>query len=141
MAAVTSLDRRSHRQRESSDPVARYLGALQAAVMDVFWQRGSATVREVAEELNRHRPLAYTTVLTLVSRLFSRALLTRAPEGRGFRYRPAKTRDEFLGDLSDELIDRLFADFGPIAVARLGERLSALDGPDRQRLAKEGADQ
>lgn len=104
--------------------------------MEIVWERGSATVREVVDELNRGRPLAYTTVLTLVSRLFSRGLLTREPDGRGFRYRPAKTRDEFLGELSDELIDRLFADFGAIAVARLGERLSALGEQDRQRLGK-----
>lgn len=135
--SMAAYDRRSRRQRESADPVARYLGELQAAVMDVLWARGSATVREVVEELNRRPPLAYTTVLTLVSRLFARGLLVREPEGRGFRYRPAKTREELLGDLSDELIDRLFTDFGAIAVTRLGERLAALDEPGKERLQRE----
>jgi predicted transcriptional regulator len=130
-----SYDRRSKRQRRSRDPVARYLGALQAEVMAIFWRRKSATVREVAEALNKRRALAYTTVLTLVSRLFARGLLVREPEGRGFRYRAAKTREEFLGELSDELIDRLFSDFGEIAVARLGERLEELD-PERRRQLK-----
>jgi predicted transcriptional regulator len=130
-----SYDRRSKRQRRSRDPVARYLGALQAEVMAIFWRRKSATVREVAEALNKRRALAYTTVLTLVSRLFARGLLVREPEGRGFRYRAAKTREEFLAELSDELIDRLFSDFGEIGVARLGERLEELD-PERRRQLK-----
>lgn len=134
LLSVRSQDRRPHRQRESADVVARYLGELQAEVMALFWARGSATVREVVDQLNTRRKLAYTTVLTLVSRLFSRGLLVRQPEGRGFRYRPAKTREEFLQELSDELIDRLFADFGEVGVARLGERLEALDPARKERL-------
>lgn len=134
---VERFDRRSKRQRESADPVARYLGELQAEVMEAFWRRGDAMVREVVEDLNRTHTLAYTTVLTLVSRLWSRGLLAREPEGRGFRYRPAKSRDELLSELSNELIDRLFADFGEIAVARLGERLEALDPQRRARLERE----
>lgn len=134
---VDAFDRRSKRQRENTDPVARYLGELQAEVMDVFWSRDGATVREVVTELNKRHDLAYTTVLTLVSRLWSRGLLAREPEGRGFRYRAAKSREEFLGELSDELIDRLIADFGEIAVARLGERLDGLDTGRRKRLERE----
>ncbi len=134
---VERFDRRSKRQRESADPVARYLGELQAEVMEGFWRRRDATVRDIVDDLNRTRKLAYTTVLTLISRLWSRGFLTREPEGRGFRYRPAKTRDELLAELSDELIDRLFADFGEVAVARLGERLEALDPKRRARLEQE----
>ena len=133
---MPAFDRRSKRQRESRDPVARYLGDLQAAVMEIFWRRESATVREVADELNKKRSLAYTTVLTLVSRLWSRGLLEREPEGRGFRYRATKSRDDFLADLSDELIDRLFADFGATGIARLGERLNELNARERQRLTR-----
>lgn len=135
---MPSFDRRSRRQRESRDPVARYLGDLQAAVMAILWQRESATVREVAEELNQKqkRTLAYTTVLTLVSRLWSRGLLSREPEGRGFRYRAARSRDEFLADLSDQLIDRLFADFGTIGVARIGERLNQLAAKESSKLVR-----
>ena len=131
---VPDFDRRSKRQRQSRDPIARYLGDLQAAVMEIFWRRDSATVREVADELNKKRSLAYTTVLTLVSRLFSRELLSREPEGRGFRYRATKSREEFLAQLSDRLIDRLFADFGAIGVARVGERLNEFNEKERQRL-------
>lgn len=134
----SSFDRRPKRQRESDDPVARNLGGRQAEVMEIFWERGGATVREVVEELNKRRrrrrkeEFAYTTVLTIVSRLWARALLTREPEGRGFRYRPARSRDELLGELSDELIHRLVDDFGDIALARLGALMETL-APERAR--------
>ena len=127
---MTRFDRRPARQRESDDPIARYLGELQTEVMGIFWSRKSATVREAVELLNERRrrnKLAYTTVLTLVTRLWQRRMLEREPEGRGFRYHAAKTRDDVIGELSEQLIDRLFEDFGEIAVARLGERLDELD--------------
>jgi predicted transcriptional regulator len=124
------VDRRPARQRESDDPVARYLGELQTEVMAVFWDRKSATVREAVDLLNKRRrrqKLAYTTVLTLITRLWQRELLERDPEGRGFRYRAAKSRDDVIGELSEQLIDRLLDDFGDVAVAQLGERLGELD--------------
>lgn len=131
-----SYDRRSKQQRESDDPVARYLGALQAEVLGVFWERESATIRDVLGSLAPHRRLAYTTVLTIVTRLWSRGLLERQPEGRSFRYRAVKTREQFLSELSDALIDRLLGDFGEIAVARLGDRLGRLDADQRRRLRR-----
>ncbi len=142
IAGMSAFDRRSKRQRASGDPVARYLGELQAEVMAIVWERESATVREVVDELNKRRKkrkkeqLAYTTVLTLVSRLWGRDLLVREPEGRGFRYRAAKSREELLGELSEELIDRLLDDFGEIAVARLGARLDGLDPKRAEKLAR-----
>jgi predicted transcriptional regulator len=124
------VDRRPAQQRVSEDLVARYLGELQTEVLDVFWRRKSATVRETVDLLNerrRRKKLAYTTVLTLVTRLWQRGMLTREPEGRGFRYQAAKNRDAVIGELSEQLIDRLFDDFGEVAVAQLGERLGELD--------------
>jgi len=140
IAAVPASDRRTKRQRANDDPIARYFGQVQAEVMAIFWERESATVRELVDELNRRRKcerraqLAYTTVLTLVTRLWSRDFLVREPEGRGFRYRPARSREELLGDLSDELIDRLLDDFGAIAVARLGSRLDTIDASKMEKL-------
>lgn len=131
-------DRRRHSQRESADAVARYLGDLQAEVLAVLWRLGDATVREVVGEMNanRRRELAYTTVLTIISRLSARGLLSRTAEGRGFRYRPTKSREELLAELSDELIDRLIDDFGEIALAQLGARMDGLDPERRRRLRK-----
>ena len=49
--------------------VEKLLGELEAAIMDILWARGQATVREVLDELSSTRSLAYTTVLTIMSRL------------------------------------------------------------------------
>lgn len=131
-----ALDRRPGRQRRNRDPIARELGKAQAELMTILWRRGSATVPELVAAANTKRDVAYTTILTLVQRLYARGLLEREPEGRGFRYRPARTRDELLADWSDELIDRLLGDFGDVAVARLDERLREVGPSARDRLRK-----
>ena len=134
-------DRRPKRQRMRRDPVARELGQGQADVMNVFWRRTSGlSVPELHAEINKGRArkkeqeLAYTTVLTFVQRLHSRGLLEREPEGRGFRYWSTMSRDELLASWSDELIDRLLADYGEVAMARLGDRLESLDSARKQKL-------
>jgi predicted transcriptional regulator len=123
------------------DPVARELGQAQADVMNAFWRRTSGlSVPELHDEINKGRArkkeqeLAYTTVLTFVQRLYARGLLEREPEGRGFRYWSTMSRDELLASWSDELIDRLLADYGEVAVARLGDRLESLDSARKQKL-------
>jgi predicted transcriptional regulator len=132
-------DRRTRRQLASKDPVARELGPAQAEIMNVFWRSKSATVPELVAAINRKRSrkeaeLAYTTVLTFVQRLHRRGLLERVPEGRGFRYTPTRSREQLLASWSDELIDRLLSDYGEIGVARLDERMRALDGERKQKL-------
>jgi predicted transcriptional regulator len=130
------IDRRGRKQRLNKDPIARYLGELQALVMDFFWQHESATVNDVAAALSR-RKLAYSTLLTVVTRLYTRGLLERTREGRSHRYRATKTRDAFLADLTDRLIDQVLEDFGDVAVARLDQRLEQLDPERLERLRKE----
>jgi len=136
-------DRRPRKQRNRRDPVARELGQAQADIMNVFWRRAAgASVPELHEEINKLRArkhddeLAYTTVLTFVQRLQARKLLKRKPEGRGFRYWPVMDRAELLASWSDDLIDRLFADYGEVAVARLDERLRELDPARREKLRR-----
>lgn len=104
--------------------------------MNLIWDTQGATVPEIHAGINKQRKtgVAYTTVLTLVQRLYARNLLVREPEGRTFRYRAAQSRDELMAAWSDEMIDRLIEDYGQIAIARLDDRLQSLDSERRAKL-------
>ena len=68
------------------------LGPLESEIMELVWSAGGpVSVREVVDPLNRRRrdELAYTTVMTVMSRLAEKSVLTRVREGRGYRYEPA----------------------------------------------------
>lgn len=67
-------------------------GPLEAEVMDVVWAANApVSVRDVAKQLNdgRTEPLAYTTVMTVMSRLAEKQVLERHLEGRGYLYEPS----------------------------------------------------
>jgi predicted transcriptional regulator len=64
------------------------------ACLNALWELGEGNVEEVRVFVSRDRPLAYTTVLTLLDRLSRRSAVSRRKEGRGFRYQPAIDRDK-----------------------------------------------
>ena len=83
----------------------RQFGDLEAVVMDHLWSNGEPlTVREVLERIDRDRPLAYTTVLTVMDNLHRKGFLTREKAGRAFRYQPSKDRSAHAAELMHELL-------------------------------------
>ncbi len=67
---------------------------LEMACLNALWELGEGNVEEVRVCVSHTRPLAYTTVLTLLDRLSRRGAVSRRKEGRGFRYQPAIDRDK-----------------------------------------------
>lgn len=83
-------------------PPVPTLGPLEISVMDVLWQRAEGNVHEVARQLDR--PLAYTTVMTTLDRLFKKGLLTRRKSERAFLYSARFTRPEWEQRRAGELL-------------------------------------
>jgi predicted transcriptional regulator len=77
-------------------------------IMKVVWDRGSATVREVYEELLKHRKIAYTTVMTMMGILEQKGRLKKEAVDRAYLYRPAEPQGEVVGSMVRDFIGRLF---------------------------------
>lgn len=84
------------------------LTSLQLAVLRVLWDGGPMGVAEVLAGLEQDRPLAFTTVSTLLTRLEKRGILGRRKDGRQFLYYPKVEREEAQRDKVDELAKDLF---------------------------------
>lgn len=100
--------------------------------MEILWSAKAAmTVREVLQAANRGRPdpLAYTTVMTILSRLAEKGILARRREGRGFVYEPT------AADAAAIAVRRVVRDFGDTAVAHFVEEARA-DPELRARLRR-----
>ena len=83
----------------------REFGQLEKAVMDVLWaQDRPCLVREVREQLHYGRPLAYTTVMTVLAILYGKGVLRREKHGRAWRYWPAEPREEHDARLMAEIL-------------------------------------
>jgi len=81
------------------------LGELEAQVLEVLWDdAGWLTPADVHGRLPRRRTLAYTTVLTVLVRLFDKGLLERQRAGRAFAYRPVQSRAEYTAERMREIL-------------------------------------
>ncbi len=106
------------------------MGELETAVMDVLWRRdGPLTPGDVRALLADERPLAYTTVMTILVRLWRKGRLERERIGRAYAYRPVHTQEEYaavrMGEVLVGVADRPKA---------LGYFLHSLDAGDRAQL-------
>jgi predicted transcriptional regulator len=83
----------------------RRLGELEAQIMDRLWAwAGPATVREVVNDINTTRPVAYTTVMTVTNILFGKGWLLREKQGRAWAYRPVRTREQYAAALMEDAL-------------------------------------
>jgi predicted transcriptional regulator len=91
--------------------------------LDVIWEKGSATVAEVAEALPKELGLAYNTVLTTLRILEEKSYLrhTKADEGRAFVYTSVVGRDEAGRNAVRYLVSRFFRNSPELLVLNLLE--------------------
>jgi len=83
----------------------RQLGELEAVIMDRLWGWGRpALVREVVDDLHDDRPLAYTTVMTVMENLHRKGWLRRERDGRAWRYEPTGSRSGYTAALMNEAL-------------------------------------
>jgi predicted transcriptional regulator len=101
--------------------------------MEAVWALGDTTVRSVHEDLATRRDLAYTTVMTTMTRLASKGLLERDTSGLAHRYRPGVSREEYAQSTVTSVVDWLVSAFPEPAVSyfvdvvRDGSNPEALD--------------
>jgi predicted transcriptional regulator len=116
----------NRRWRETTDPLRAALGKLEREVMDVVWQTGHMTVKEVQSALPR--PVAYTTVMTTLDRLFKKGFVARTRTGRAFVYEALRTREQTEAALTRGILSGLFA--GPSAMPILSNLVDAVGSQD-----------
>jgi len=93
------------------------LSGRELDVMNVLWERGSATVSEVLEELPDE--LAYTTVLTILQRLEDKGHVGHDSEGKAHRYLPLLEREEVQDSAIQRMTRKLFRDSPRLLMTRL----------------------
>lgn len=81
---------------------------LELECLKVLWTLQSASVREIQAEVSKTRPLAYTTVMTIMERLTRRGCVQRHKSGRSFVYTAVLSRDMVRSIAIGELVDTVF---------------------------------
>ena len=113
------------------------LGPLAAAIVREVADRGEASVADVVDGLRRsqRREHAYTTIMTVMGRLYEKDVLARDRRGRQYIYRPTAPEAELVDRLSALAVDRVVERYGTAALRHFAVRLADLDPETRRRLA------
>lgn len=88
--------------------LAKGLGPLEMEVLDVIWQMGQATSREVFEKMRERKRLGQSTVLTVLRRLSDRGILKRRMGADVYMYSPVMEREELGGRMIDDVVNRIY---------------------------------
>lgn len=114
--------------------LSEVLGPLEDEIMQVVWDRGEVTVRDVHDALRARRPIAYTTVMTTLGRLSDKGLLKRTEDQPAHHYSPLLTREQYARSTVKSVVDWLIGHFPDPAVAYLIDRVEREDEDVIERL-------
>lgn len=103
------------------------LGQLEQLIMDVVWHEDCATVRCVYLELKKHRPIAYTTVMTTMDRLSKKGILRRTKIGKAYEYRPQQSEAELGSSTTQALFHMILRRYGDLAIAQFVDSVEKFD--------------
>lgn len=82
------------------------LGELEADLMKRLWRRAKpTTARELVDELQGERQIAYTTVMTVLANLFKKGWVRRELDGRAYRYEPVVSGEQYGSELLRQALD------------------------------------
>ena len=95
------------------------LGRVQLRIMQVLWEQGRSTAREITDALNAAEPIAHSTVQTLLRGLEEKDAVAHKAEGRTFVFIPRVKEDQFKQSASRDLVERVFGGNAGTLVAHL----------------------
>jgi predicted transcriptional regulator len=104
-------------------------------LMDILWERGSATVADVVDDLPKNPPLAYSTVLTTMRILENKGYVRHTKEGRAFIYHPLVGREQARESAVTHLLGKFFENSPELLMLNLIEG-KKIDSTELERLRK-----
>ncbi|MBC8123678.1 MAG: BlaI/MecI/CopY family transcriptional regulator [Gemmatimonadaceae bacterium] len=102
-------------------------------LMEVLWEKGSATVSDVVDGLPKRLSLAYSTVLTTLRILEQKGYVRHTEEGRAFVYHPLVNRSEARRSAIKYMMSRFFNDSPELLVLNILEN-EDIDAEELKRL-------
>ncbi len=114
----------------------KILGPLEAAIMDVVWDQGTTTVSRVHRALRDTRDVAYTTIMTTMSRLAKKHLLQQDKSSTTYMYTPTLDREQFERYVIKDVLSGLLNDYGDVTVECFAEVVNDM-GPQMKERVRE----
>lgn len=110
------------------------LSELEQVVMNFIWEHKESSVRDVVDELNKDRKIAYTTVATIIQRLENKGFLTKREQGKINYYKEKFAKLTYTKRIADSFIKKFVGSFGDAAIASFAEGIEDLSDDKKKYL-------
>lgn|SRR3989338_299036 len=108
------------------------LGELEKQVMDIVWEKQQCSARDVLTKLEKEKKLAYTTIATILQRLYDKKLLGRTKNDAGYTYFPKISKETYTKNAAQSFLKSFINSFGDIAIASFASSIDRLPEKKRQ---------
>jgi predicted transcriptional regulator len=112
----------------------KLLGELEKQIMDIVWKCNECSGRDVLNSLGKRRTLAYTTVATILQRLYEKGLLIRKGKRIGYVYSPKLSKEKYSRNIARVFLKRFMDSFGDVAITSFAESIDKLPKEKRKNL-------
>jgi len=102
------------------------LSQLEQKIMNIVWICKDCSVREVLKKINRKKKLAYTTVATILQRLYEKGLVVRKNKDSIIHYSPKLSKENYSKTMASSFISKFFTSFGDAAIASFADSIDKL---------------
>lgn len=120
----------------SKDMKTKTLSELEQEIMTVVWSLEKCTIREVVDETNKTKDLAYTTIATILERLHEKGLVKKDTSAFTVIFIPKQTKEEFSQKMARSLLDKFFGTFGDAALASFAQSIERLPKEKKEYFLK-----
>jgi len=112
------------------------LGELEKQIMDIVWKCNECSGRDVLTKLKKNQKLAYTTVATILHRLYDKGLLNRKEDKLGYIYSPKLSKERYGKNIVKAFLNKFINSFGDTAIASFAEGIDGLPKKKRNQFLK-----
>ena len=112
------------------------LSPLEQEAMNIVWELKECSIRDVVEKFNQEKKLAYTTVATLLQRLFEKGLDNRNNHNTILSYTPKISKDIYGNKMAKSFIQTFMSSFGEAAIVSFAESIDKLPKDKKDYLLK-----
>ena len=99
------------------------LGPLEQEIMGCLWKEKNVSVSDVHKCLQKKRKIAYTTIMTIMTRLTEKGFFTRKMKGKAYVYSPKKTKEQTAKGVIKKIVNSLVDQYGHGAVTAFTDEL------------------
>lgn len=102
------------------------LSELEQEVMNIVWEFDACSVRDVLKQISEKKPLAYTTVATILHRLYEKGLVVRKDKDFAVHYVAKVSKESYSNSMAKSFIQKFVSVFGDMAIASFAESVDKL---------------